>query len=162
MAVRAGGADRVTRRVTGVLRRAVGTPALQERLAEQDGAAAELRLALDTAVLALDQRMLDLYALTESTHRALEQQMRELSERVEIAIAEAHRRADSIDRALVSPESPLAELVSAEAARIVGYLVHHMTTLRRDLGVDQDSHSAISAVDVVVRYGDRDVAVPSS
>jgi hypothetical protein len=162
MAVRAGGAERVTRRVTGALRRAVGTPALQARLAEQDGAAAELRLALDTAVLALDQRMLDLYALTESTHRTLEQQVRELSERVELAIAETHRRADSIERALVSPESPLAELVSAEAARIDSYLVHHMTTLRSDLGIDRDSHSAISALDVVLRYGDWDVAVPPS
>ena len=120
-----------------IVRRAVGYPRVRQHLSEQDTTAAELRLALDAGILALDQRLLDLYALTETARREFQERILALSALTEAARAESQRQAASIEETLAAPESPLAELISAEAGRIDSYLVHHVTKLRKDLALDQ-------------------------
>lgn len=145
-----------------LVRRAVGYPRVRQHLSEQDTTAAELRLALDAGILALDQRLLDLYALTETARREFQERILALSALTEAARAESQRQAASIEETLAAPESPLAELISAEAGRIDSYLVHHVTKLRRDLALDQAPGPPFAAdVDVVFPYAGFDVSVPS-
>ena len=118
---------------------------LLTRLDEQDAGVARLRLRLDEAVLALDQRHLDHYALTE------------------LARAELRLRADAIDDALSSPDGPVAELLAAEIAQLDGYLIHHTAMLRRDIeAVRAATPRDAPGVDVVVRAGDFDLALPDA
>jgi hypothetical protein len=149
--------------LTSLARRAVGYPRVRQHLSEQDATAAEVRLALDAGILALDQRLLDVYALTDTARREIQEQLLALSVLTEAARAESRQRAESIEETLAAPESPLAELISAEAARIDSYLVHHVTQLRNDLGLDE-GHGArfTGGVDVIVPHAGFDVSVPSS
>lgn len=118
---------------------------LDARLDEQDAEAARLRLRLDEAVLALDRRILDHYALTE------------------LARQEMHLRTDAIDRALSSPDGSVAELLAAEAALLDTYLIHHTETLRSDIAAARAGLGAtVPEADVVVRAGDFDLCLPSA
>ena len=92
----------------GVVARAVGHPRLEAHLAEQDVKRAELLLALDASVLALDRRLLDLYALVEATRAEVELRFAKLDLRADVERAHARRHADSTEQALMSPEGPLA------------------------------------------------------
>jgi FkbM family methyltransferase len=134
---------RMLRRPAGLLRRR-GTSA---RLDAQHAAVAELRLALDRAVLALDQRMLDHYALTE------------------LALAETRLRADAIEnvlKELAGPGGTFAELIASEGALFDGYLAHHIAELRRDLGVSRGAVSpSAPGLDLLILGGDYDLVVPS-
>jgi FkbM family methyltransferase len=117
------------------------------RLDRQDAAIAELRLALDRAVLALDQRMLDHYALTE------------------LARAEGSLRADKLESAvkqLSGPEGGLGELLISEGMLFDSYLAHHVAELRRDLGVHRGTASpSAPGLDLLLLAGDFDLVVPS-
>lgn len=117
------------------------------RLETQEAAVAQLRLALDQAVLALDRRILDHYALTE------------------LARAESTLRADVIEsavRRLSGPDGSLGELVAAEGMLFDGYLNHHMAELRRDLGISRGAVSpAAPGLDLLLLAGDFDLVVPS-
>ena len=145
----------------GVVRRAVGHPHLDAHLAEQDAKTAELLLALDTSVLALDRRLLDLYALVDTTRAEVELRLQKLDIRADVEHAHARRHADSTEQALMSPEGPLAEHVSTEAARMDSYLVHHMTLLREDIGRGARVVAPVPPeLDVVVPYGSYELAVP--
>jgi hypothetical protein len=145
-----------------LVRRAVGYPRVRQHLGEQDTTAAELRLALDAGILALDRRLLDVYALTETARREIQERIVTLSALTEAARAESQQQAESIEETLAAPESPLAELISAEAHRIDSYLVHHFTKLRKDLGLDLAPSAPFAAdVDIVVPNAGFDVSVPS-
>jgi hypothetical protein len=118
---------------------------LLARLDEQDAAVARLRLRLDEAVLALDQRHLDHYALTE------------------LARAELQLRANRIDDALSSPDGPVAELLAAEAGQLDSYLIHHTAMLRRDIeALRATVPPSTAGVDVVVRAAGFDLSVPDA
>jgi FkbM family methyltransferase len=120
---------------------------LSARLDAQHAAMAELRLALDQAVLALDRRMLDHYALTE------------------LALAETRLRAEVIESELkdiAGPSGRLADLVTTEGMLFDGYLAHHVAELRRDLGVNRGAVSpSAPGLDLLVLAGAYDLVVPS-
>jgi hypothetical protein len=118
---------------------------LLSRLDEQDAAVARLRLRLDEAVLALDQRHLDHYALTE------------------LARAQLQLRANAIDDALSSPDGPVAELLAAEAGLLDSYLIHHTALVRRDIEALRAAIPRSAAgVDVVVRAAGFDLSLPDT
>ena len=120
---------------------------LTARLDAQERSLAEMRLALDEAVLALDRRMLDHYALTE------------------LALADARLRADAIDsgiKDMLGAGGSIAELLATESMLFDGYLVHHIAELRRDLGVSRGAASpSAPGLDLLVLAGDYDLVVPS-
>lgn len=140
---------RVLRQPARLFRSSSQEPGFEERLlarlAQQDAEVARLRLRLDEAVLGLDQRMLDHYALTE------------------LARAEVRLRANAIDDALASPDGPVAELLAAESALLDSYLIHHVALLREDIAAARAPGTpAMPEVDVVLRAGDFDLSVPSA